>query len=43
MPRRPAADARWIICYGCDLAQLGDGLEVLWRNDGGIALGRLRE
>lgn len=43
MPRRPAADARWIICYGCDLSQLGDDLEILWRSDAGIALGRLPE
>ena len=43
MPRRPADDARWIICHGCDLSQFRDGLDVLWRNEGGIAFGRLRE
>ena len=43
MPRRPAEDARWVLCYGCDLSQLGDDLEILWRNDAGIALGRLPE
>jgi hypothetical protein len=41
MPRRPAADAPWIICYGCDRAQLGAGAEVVWDNGGGIALVRL--
>ena len=43
MPRRPADDARWIICHGCDLSQFGNDLDVLWRNEGGIAFGRLRE
>jgi hypothetical protein len=41
MPRRPALDARWIFCYGCDLSSLGDGFEILWRDDAGIVLGRL--
>ena len=41
MPRRPAADAEWIICYGCEVADLGDGAEVVWDNGGGIALVRL--
>ena len=43
MPRRPADDARWIICYGCDRSQFGDSFDVLWDNGGGIAFGRLRE
>jgi hypothetical protein len=41
MPRRPSADARWIICYGCDVASLGEGFTVLWQDDFGILLGRL--
>ena len=41
MPRRPAADARWIICYGCDPAELGEGFEVLWQHETGVAIGRL--
>lgn len=41
MPRRPALDASWILCYGCDLSSLGDGFEILWRDDAGIVLGRL--
>jgi hypothetical protein len=41
MPRRPSADARWIICYGCDPAALGEGFEVLWQHETGVAIGRL--
>lgn len=40
MPRRPSVAARWVLCYGCDVASLGDGFEVLWDNDAGILLGR---
>jgi hypothetical protein len=40
MPRRPAADARWIICYGCDPAVLGDEIEVVWRDEAGVLLAR---
>jgi len=42
MPRRPAGDARWIICYGCDRSRLGRRFQVLWQNGSGIAVGRLR-
>ncbi len=42
LPLRPAGDARWIICYGCELSELGPGLEVLWRDDAGTAIGRLK-
>jgi hypothetical protein len=42
MPRRPAADARWIICYGCDLAELGPRYDVRWRDSNGISIGHLR-
>jgi hypothetical protein len=41
MPRRPADDARWILCYGCDLSRFEPDLELLWRNGVGIAIGRL--
>lgn len=41
MPRLPAEDARWILCFGCDLGELGTGFEVLWRDETGAALGRL--
>jgi hypothetical protein len=42
MPRRTAADARWIICYGCDVLKLGSPYAVLWEDGGGISIGRLR-
>lgn len=41
MPRRPSPGALWIICYGCDLAGLGDGFEVLLEDEAGILVGRL--
>ena len=41
MPRRPDSDARWVLCYGCDLSRFGDRLRIVWQNDAGIALGRL--
>jgi len=43
MPRRPTPDASWILCYGCDVSELGSGVEVVWENGGGIALVRLTE
>jgi hypothetical protein len=42
MPRRPDPNGSWVLCYGCDRARLGDGLDVVWANDAGILLGRLR-
>jgi hypothetical protein len=41
MPRRPAGDARWIICYGCDHAELGPTFDERWHDDNGISIGRL--
>jgi hypothetical protein len=40
MPRRPAEDARWVICYGCDLATLGPSSEARWQDDDGISIRR---
>jgi hypothetical protein len=40
MPRRPAEDAHWVICYGCDLAMLGPSSEVRWQDDDGISIRR---
>lgn len=40
MPRRPAPDASWILCYGCDVSELGTGVEVVWDNGAGIALAK---
>jgi hypothetical protein len=42
MPRRPVADARWIICYGCDVSKLGGPYTVLWQDNDGISVGRLQ-
>lgn len=43
IPRRPAADAPWVICYGCVIAELGPHADVVWDNGGGIALVRVGE
>jgi len=37
MPRRPAADARWVICYRCDRSELGS-YAVRWHDDAGISI-----
>jgi hypothetical protein len=42
MPLRPASDARWILCYGCDRSELGDRFKIVWQNGGGISLGTIR-
>jgi hypothetical protein len=39
MPLRPAAGARWVVCYGCEL---GSRYVVRWRGDDGISIGLLR-
>jgi hypothetical protein len=41
MPRRPDPNARWVLCYGCDVSSLGAELHVVWQNDAGVAVGRL--
>lgn len=43
LPRREteAADAEWVFCYGCDLAELGEGFEVLSDSGEGILFGRV--
>ena len=41
MPRRPSADAEWILCYGCDPADLDRPAEVVWENGGGISILRV--
>jgi len=40
MPRRLSAEAPWVLCYGCDVAALGDA-EVVWTNGAGISVVRL--
>ncbi len=42
MPRRPADDAPWLICYGCDLGQYGSHAEVVWKSAEGISIARIR-
>ena len=42
MPRRPVQGAAWIVCYGCDVAEYGDGAEVLWTGDERISIVRVR-
>ena len=42
MPRRTSTDARWIICYGCDVSNLGRPYAVVWQDDEGISIGRLQ-
>lgn len=41
MPRRQSPDASWVLCYGCDHADLEGSFEVVWENGAGISLGRL--
>ena len=41
MPRRPAADAHWILCYGCDPSDLDRPTQTVWDDGGGISI--LRE
>ena len=38
MPRRPATDADWILCYGCDRSSIGRPTEVVWDSGGGITI-----
>jgi hypothetical protein len=38
MPRRPAADADWILCYGCDHAELDPSLQTVWDGGNGISI-----
>lgn len=40
MPRRPAVDSDWIVCYGCDRATIDRSAEVVW--DGGTGISILR-
>jgi hypothetical protein len=41
MPRRPAPNSHWVICYGCGSSTLGNRYEVVWQDRGGISIGRL--
>jgi membrane protein implicated in regulation of membrane protease activity len=41
MPRRPADDARWIVCYGCDVVEVEPRTEVVWRGAYDISIVRV--
>jgi hypothetical protein len=41
MPRRPSDDARWLICYGCDLAEYGHRAKVVWRGPDDVSIVRV--
>jgi hypothetical protein len=41
MPRRPDADAEWILCYGCDPDQIEQETDVVWDGGGGISILRV--
>jgi hypothetical protein len=38
MPRRPDPDSEWIICYGCDPADVERPATVVWDGGGGISI-----
>jgi hypothetical protein len=38
MPRRPAGDAHWTICYGCELSTLVPPGQVRWRDVNAISI-----
>ena len=40
MPRRLRADARWVICYGCDTTDLSGDYHVRWKDEEGISIGQ---
>lgn len=40
MPRRQAGDARWIVCFGCDLGKDAPGATKLWEDGRGISIAR---
>lgn len=42
MPRRPAPDAPWVLCYGCERAGLDDTLDVVWESPAGVSLWQRR-
>jgi hypothetical protein len=41
LPRRPAESAPWIICYGCDLSEYGEDVEVVWEGAEGISIAKV--
>lgn len=43
VPRRPAEDARWLICYACDLGPYGSRAQVVWEGDEDVSIVRIAE
>ena len=43
MPRRPSDDARWVVCYACEPAELGGGFEIVYSDEERILIGRASE
>lgn len=41
VPRRMAEGAPWVICYGCDLGEYGDRVEVVWAGSDDISIARV--
>jgi hypothetical protein len=41
MPRRPRDDASWVICYGCDVAEVEARAEILWQGGEDISIVRV--
>jgi hypothetical protein len=41
MPRRPQANATWIICYGCDATKLHGRYRSFWHDENNISIGRI--
>jgi hypothetical protein len=42
MPRRPRGNARWVICYGCDVSTLGGSYAVRWQDGNAISIGKVQ-
>lgn len=40
MPRHQSAQARWIVCVGCDLPATSPGAHVVWSDENGISIAR---
>jgi len=41
MPRRPADDARWVVCYACDVLEVEPRTEVVWSGGADISIVRV--
>ena len=41
MPRRPADDAAWVICHGCDPAEYANSAQVVWTGPEDVSIVRV--